>query len=185
MADPSPAAPAPRWTPRRLAAAAIMLLSAAALIYLLLRPAETPNLGSGLAVGQSAPAFTATTLDGQPVSLADLSGKLVVLNFWATWCPPCREEMPYFNDVYEQYKDQGLVIIGINLGESEVAVRAFLQRTGVTFPVIIDQRDRLTRLYDVVPLPTTYVIGPDGRIRARVPGLVPRQQLEEWVRQYL
>lgn len=179
------ATPAPAVRPRRVAAAAVVALAAAGVLYLLVRPARAPGSGSGLAVGSRAPDFTATTLDGRTVTLRELPARLVLLNFWGSWCPPCREEMPYFDEAYRRYRDRGLVVLGINLGESEVAVKAFLERVGVSFPVVIDRRGQLARLYDVVPLPTTYVIDAEGRIRARVAGVVPRQQLAAWVAQYL
>lgn len=185
MARPHPALTGPGVRPRRLAAVAVLALGLAGILYLLVRPARAPGLGSGLAVGSPAPDFTATTLDGKPVALRELSGRVVLLNFWGSWCPPCREEMPSFDEAYRRYRDRGLVILGVNLGESEVAVRAFLARIGVSFPVVIDRGGQLARLYDVVPLPTTYVIDPEGRIRARVAGVVSRQQLEAWVAQYL
>jgi peroxiredoxin len=119
-----------------------------------------------------APAFELATLDGAPVSLADLRGKVVVVNFWATWCPPCRVEMPGFQRVYADRRDEGLVIVGISMDQGgEGVVREFLRERGITFPVALADGDVAQAFGGVRTLPTSFLIDREGRIRQEVTGL--------------
>jgi cytochrome c biogenesis protein CcmG, thiol:disulfide interchange protein DsbE len=122
--------------------------------------------------GFAAPAFGLSDLDGQSVQLADLRGKVVILNFWASWCPPCRAEMPAFQTVYVSYRDQGLIVLGINAANQDTpqAMQAFLESLQPTFPILLDTSGDVNRLYAVEALPTTFFIGRDGTIRDRVAG---------------
>jgi cytochrome c biogenesis protein CcmG, thiol:disulfide interchange protein DsbE len=123
-------------------------------------------------VGFMAPAFTLTDLDGQNVNLSDLLGKVVVLNFWASWCPPCRAEMPAIQQVYQDYQDQGLVVLAVNVANQDTmtAMRTFLDSFEHTFPILVDENGAVNRLYAVSSLPTTFFIDRDGMIRDLVVG---------------
>ena len=121
-------------------------------------------------VGHPAPDFTLQTLDGQHIRLADLRGRAVVLNFWASWCPPCRAEMPELEKVYTEKAAGGLVVLGTNQGDAASQVSNFVHRFGIHFPIVLDSRIQVSRLYRVNSLPTTYFIDRDGIIRARVIG---------------
>lgn len=127
----------------------------------------------GLEVGQRAPQFELETTEGQPVSLADYAGQQVILNFWATWCPPCREELP---ELIEFGEDTGIPVLGVNATKNERLgkrdVDAFLQEVPVSFPILLDETGTVEKTYRVVALPTTYVIGPDGIITAKQVGPV-------------
>ncbi len=133
---------------------------------------------TGLAVreapqpGYRAPGFSLRTMEGGTLSLADLRGRVVVLNFWATWCPPCRAEMPAFQRLYARYADRGLVVIGINAtkGDDLAAVFAFRQQYHLTFPILLDEAGQVNRSYRVSALPTTFFIDPQGIIRDVVVG---------------
>nr|WP_245301867.1 redoxin domain-containing protein [Symbiobacterium terraclitae] len=117
-------------------------------------------------VGTPAPDFALETLDGDAVvRLSDLAGQPVVINFWATWCPPCRKEMPDFQQVYDKYKEMGLRFYAVNVGESRVAVRDFAERLGVDFPILIDADESAQRAYRILPIPATFFIDRDGIIR--------------------
>lgn len=130
--------------------------------------------------GEPAPAFTLDRLEGGRASLAEYRGRVVMLNLWATWCAPCLQEMPSMQRVYERYRDQGLEILAVALdvqpgmrqpdGSVEGVVSAFVERLGLTFPVLLDPRGATERLYAVDALPTTFLIDRDGRIRVREVG---------------
>lgn len=143
------------------------------------------NLGGGdvrtAQVGKPAPDFTLTDLDGETVRLADLQGKAVMLNFWATWCGPCRLEMPLIERRAESYPDE-LIILGINAGESESAVREYLENITITFPILIDTDLSIQQQYLVRGLPTTFIIDPAGVVQVQHIGLVSAKQLDEYLR---
>jgi cytochrome c biogenesis protein CcmG, thiol:disulfide interchange protein DsbE len=122
--------------------------------------------------GFMAPDFTLDLLEGGQVTLSNLRGKPVVLNVWATWCGPCREEMPAIEKVYRSYKELGLVVIGLNLTsqDSEQAVSAFVQKLGLTFPIALDRDGSVGDRYRPLGLPTTYFIDSQGVIQSVVIG---------------
>ncbi len=123
-------------------------------------------------VGFQAPDFTLTTLDGRTLRLHDLRGQAVILNFWASWCPPCKAEMPALQRVYEDYRDRGLVVVAVNVTAQDARpnVEAFVADYGLTFPVPLDLDARVASAYRVHSLPTTYFVGPDGVIHDIVIG---------------
>jgi len=123
-------------------------------------------------VNRPAPAFSLEGLAGDTVDLQAYRGQVVLLNFWATWCEPCRREMPALQAAYETYGDQGLAIIGVNLlddertrGNTEEDVRAFIGQFGVTYPTALDASGEVTDAYRVFPLPTSFFIDAQGQIR--------------------
>ncbi len=116
---------------------------------------------------KAAPDFTLHSIDGKQVSLREYRGKVVFLNFWATWCIPCREEMPALERLHQTYQSQDLAIISIDLKESAEQVRAFFQKHGLSFPALLDQDGSVFRDYLVAGMPTTYLIGRDGMLLAR------------------
>jgi peroxiredoxin len=122
--------------------------------------------------GFSAPDFSAELLDGNLITLSELRGQPVVLNVWATWCFPCRQEMPALEKVYNDFKEQGLVLIGLNLTsqDSEKDVVAFVQEFGLSFPVALDRDGTVQRKYKISGYPTTFFIDKDGIIRSVVVG---------------
>jgi peroxiredoxin len=113
-----------------------------------------------------APDFSLTTLDGETVSLADFRGKVVLLNFWASWCPPCRSEMPAMERVYQDYANQGFVILAVNATQQDSpdAARQFVNEKGLTFPILLDTSGTVSALYRTRSLPTSFFIGADGII---------------------
>ncbi|MFC4767313.1 thiol-disulfide oxidoreductase ResA [Effusibacillus consociatus] len=142
----------------------VLLLAALGIIYALIN--FTGSETKGVSVGQAAPDFTLTDLNGKAVSLSDLKGKVVLLNFWGTWCEPCRKEMPALQAAYEKYKDKGLVILGVNIGESKVSAKGFTDRYGVTFPNVLDTDRKVTLdSYKVKPIPTSFFIDRQGIVR--------------------
>ncbi len=124
--------------------------------------------------GFLAPDFELPVLDGngKTVKLSDYRGHHVVLNFWATWCPPCRAEMPAIIREYNRYKDQGLVVLAIDQSEPPEKVRAFRDTYGMPFPILMDRSMRVADVYRIRSLPTTYFITPDGTIIDKVEGMM-------------
>lgn len=130
-------------------------------------PAELrlPDVKIAAEEGALAPDFLLEELDGGEVRLSDLRGEPVVINFWATWCAPCRKEMPQFVQAYDAYKDQGLEIVAVNLQEGKSIASEFAGDYGMEFTVAVDRDGEIGDLYRLLGLPTTYFIGRDGVIR--------------------
>ena len=122
--------------------------------------------------GFSAPDFTLETLEGEIITLSDLRGQVVIVNLWASWCPPCRAEMPAIEQIYQSYKAQGLEVLAVNTTyqDSEKAAAQFAQDFGLTFPILLDRDGTVSRRYQLQALPTTYFIDRQGVIRAVIPG---------------
>lgn len=133
----------------------------------------------GLGVGQFAPDFQTVTADGDPVSLSALQGDVVLLNFWATWCGPCRVEMPAFQRQFERYAEQGFAVLAVNNAESVADVVGFRDELALTFPLAMDPRAQIQRQYGVFSYPSTFLIDRDGRIIARHFGLLTDQQIDQ------
>ena len=128
---------------------------------------EPVGSAQGPQVGKLAPDFQLINLDGQSVSLGDFRGKPVLINFWASWCPPCRFEMPFIQEIYEdkEWSDKGLVILAINMGESPSTAKNFMQRYSLSFPVLLDISQDVSLQYNVPPIPKTFLIDKDGIIQ--------------------
>lgn len=114
--------------------------------------------------GQMAPDFTLETFDGQTITLSELRGQLVLVNFWGSWCPPCDHEAPHLQDLYEQYAGQGLVVVGVNWLDTPSGASAFIARHGLTFPNGKDIQERVARAYRIQGAPENFLIGRDGRV---------------------
>jgi len=137
-------------------------------------------------VTEKAPDFSLAALEGGETALFDLRGRPVMLNFWATWCGPCRIEMPLFSRMYDQNRDQGLLVLGIDVQETPALTRPFVKEVGVSFPIVLDTDGQVATLYRVRGLPTTFFISPDGTlVRSHRGAIVRRDQLLEYVREIL
>lgn len=134
-------------------------------------------------VGKPAPDFTLTDIDGKPVRLADLRGKAVVLNFWATWCPPCRFETPWFVELQKKYGSRGLQIVGVSMDQwGKTPVRDFAGEFKVNYPLALGNADVANRYGGIRSLPTTFYIDRNGRVMDVVPGLMRRDGIEERIK---
>ncbi|HZG70138.1 MAG TPA: redoxin domain-containing protein [Chondromyces sp.] len=146
-----------------------------------------PVEATGLATGEKAPDFELKTLDGQTVSLSDYKGKKVILNFWATWCPPCKEEMPHMQKFYEeQAEEKNVEILAVNLTSSDKSVghvREFVKSYGLTFPVPLDEEGTIGSQYSAITIPTSYLLNTDGTIGEKVIGPMDEEMLEMLVDQ--
>lgn len=139
-----------------------ILLVALLLYFALFSQTQVPQT-AGVSVGKSAPNFTLKTLEGKEISLSDLRGKVVLVNFWATWCPPCREEMPLFEEVYKKYKNRGFEILAISTDTSADAVKEFVKEFKVSFPVLMDD-GKVSSSYGIQGLPTSFLIDREGKV---------------------
>jgi thiol-disulfide isomerase/thioredoxin len=124
-----------------------------------------------------APDFTLTGLDGQSYSLHDLRGHYVLLDFWVTWCGPCRMEMPRLDQLQKEYAGSGLEVVGVNAGEAPDRVRRFIEQNGYSYTILFDPQDTASRLYDAEYIPTLVVIDPRGDVRFYDSGAYPEQAL--------
>lgn len=123
------------------------------------------------AVGYMAPRFTLRNLLGNHESLESYRGQVVVLNFWATWCAPCRVEMPSFENLYRRYRSEGVTVLAVTIDKNaDAPIKSFVDKYGLSFPVLLDSKGEVERLYPSMTVPFTYVIDRDGRIVARVDG---------------
>lgn len=113
----------------------------------------------------AAPDFTLRAADGPNVRLQEQRGRVVMVNFWATWCGPCRQEMPHLNRLYEKYRGSGFTLLGVNIDEDPRAATELAKKLGVTFPVLLDTDKKVSRLYDMSAMPATVVIDRDGKVR--------------------
>ncbi len=136
---------------------------------------------SSVVTGEQAPDFRLVLADGSSLALSDLKGRPVLINFWATWCPPCRSEMPDIIDRYNQNADD-LVVLAINTREGMDLVEPFAQSFGITMPVVLDQTGSIMDLYEVRSMPTSYFIDRDGRIVMRWVGLMSPDVLDSFLK---
>ncbi len=132
----------------------------------------------GVNTGDLAPDFTLVDLEGNQVSLSDFRGKTVFINFWATWCPPCRAEMPEIEAVYQEYKDKGVVVIGVDIQEAEEEVRQYVQQGGFSWTFVLDTSGRVTADYKIVAIPTSFFIDGEGIIQAVSIGAMTKRAME-------
>jgi peroxiredoxin len=140
------------------------------------------NSNSGvIQAGDQAPNFQLETLEGETVKLSDFKGQGVFLNFWATYCPPCKEEMPYMQNQYEEFKDKGVTILAIDVGEPKVTVEKFAKRYGLTFPILLDQNQEVLNSYGVGPIPVTFLIDEDGKVVERVTASLSEEAIKNYM----
>jgi len=112
-----------------------------------------------------APNFTLKSMAGKNIKLSELTGNVVLVNFWASWCGPCRQEMPYLNAIHNKYEPLGFTVLGVNVEEQVDNAKAFLADRPVDFPILLDSSNQISKLYDVIAMPSTVVIDRDGNIR--------------------
>ncbi len=136
-----------------------LLLSAAALLACAAAPAAT------LQPSAMAPDFTLRSMDGPNLRLNEQRGRVVMVNFWATWCGPCRQEMPHLNKLHDKYRDAGFVLLGVNIDDNARAATDLATKLGLRFPVLLDTDKSVSRLYDLGSMPATVLIDREGRVR--------------------
>jgi peroxiredoxin len=142
----------------------ILVLLGDAVVYTLYAN-FTKDDNAKVEVGKKAPDFVLTDMNGEKHRLSEYEGKGVLLNFWATWCKPCKREMPYMDHQFQQHKDEGIQVLAVNIGESDVVVNEFIKRHGLSFPVLVDKEQEVVTAYGVDPLPITFLIDKEGKIK--------------------
>ena len=135
----------------------------------------------GINQGNRARDFTLTSLDGSEVSLSDFDDSVVLINFWATWCPPCRAEIPDFEEAYRAHKDDGFMVLGINVEESHKLVEPFVNSVDMTYPVLLDERGQVMQEYRGMGLPMSLLVDKDGVIQQRHMGTLTADQLDSYL----
>jgi peroxiredoxin len=146
-------------------------------------PAHSVDGGGGPAMLAGAPAvsYTIPRVGGGTDSLASHRGSIVLMNFWATWCPPCKEEMPALETLYRAERSRGLVVLGIDQGESNATAGAFARAHGVTFPILVDGDQQYASSYVSIGLPTTVIVGRDGHVVKGIDGAQTLAQFQALV----
>ena len=154
-------------------------------IYFFERPSRSSGRRAAFADRAVAPDFSLPELTGQRLILSSYRGKVVLLDFWATWCDPCREEIPHFVELQSQYREQGLQIVGVSMDDGPEPVRDFYQRFKMNYPVVMGNAD-IGELYGgVLGLPIAFLIGRDGRIYSKHTGATDITVFEKEVRSLL
>jgi cytochrome c biogenesis protein CcmG/thiol:disulfide interchange protein DsbE len=138
-------------------------------------------------IGAPAPDFTLSLFDGGELSLADLRGLVVVVNFWASWCAPCRDEAPVLERIWREYKDKGAILVGVNVNDVTTKAMAFIEEFNITYPNGPDPYNRISRAYGITGVPETFLIAKDGRLAKHYIGPISdarlRAALEELLQQ--
>jgi thiol-disulfide isomerase/thioredoxin len=140
--------------------------------------AAVPASGAGPSSNGPAPQFTLDSRGGPKISLAQYKGQVVMLNFWASWCGPCRQEMPLLENIYKKYNKLGFTLIGVNVEPDSKEAEGFLKQTPVSFPVIYDKDSAVSKAYDVQGMPSTVIIDRKGNIRVLHRGYKPGDENE-------
>lgn len=141
--------------------------------------ANAPDTATGPAID-----FTLEDLDGNKVSLSDYKGKKnVFVNFWATWCPPCRQEMPEIEKIYQEYKNKDLVILAVDIGEDKNTVSKFINENKYNFKVLLDSDGSVAKAYNTTSIPVSYFIDKNGNIKAKRIGAMTEEQMKSYVKQ--
>ena len=137
-----------------------------------------PLAAAQVGAGEKAPTFTLQTFDGQQVNLADLHGKVVLVNFWASWCVPCAQEAPDLENTWRQYKDKGVVFVGVDYVDTETEARAYLSHYDITYFNGADLGTRISQAYRIRGVPETYIVDQNGILRASFIGPTTQDQIQ-------
>ncbi len=189
MVDPEVASVADALVsrPRRGLVPVFAVLVVGALLALLYYGLTTNRLETGIMPRANSPApdFQLSTLDGKSVRLSDLRGKVVVINFWASWCVPCQEEQPSLEAMWQHYKDQGVTFLGVDIQDNQHDALGYIDRYKVSYPNVADTSGAVYINYGVVGMPETYVVSRQGTIQQKLVGPVDVAQLAQTLQELL
>lgn len=166
---------------KRLLTRTIILSVLAAAVAYTLYANMNKDKNEKIEIGKPAPDFVLIDMEGNKHRLSDYKGQGVFLNFWATWCKPCEREMPYIDNQYKQFKDEGVQVLAVDVSESELVVNKFIERHNLSIPVMIDHDGSVQGAYGINPLPITFLIDKDGNVVKSHTG----ELTEETVRQFM
>ena len=144
-----------------------------------------PSVPASPLVGRAAPGFSLDQLDGPPVTLSALRGQVVVINFWASWCADCHTEQPALNETWQQFRDSGVVVVGVNFQDTSMDARDYVRTAGVSYPVVEDTDSRAALAYGVRGIPETFIVDQSGRMVDRVIGPVDAAKLASQINSVL
>ncbi|MEE3953160.1 thiol-disulfide oxidoreductase ResA [Peribacillus frigoritolerans] len=164
---------------RRLISRTIILLLLGAALVFALYTNFTKDKNASLRKGSDAPNFVLTDMEGKEHKLSDYKGKGVFLNFWGTYCKPCEYEMPYMENQYKNFKDQGVEILAVNVGESDYAVNNFITKHDLTFPVMIDKGREVENAYRVDILPVSFLVDKEGKVIDIITGALTEESIQK------
>ena len=172
-----------RWKIVSIVSLALLIVAFFALLAYGLSNRTSATGRSGVTrVGKPAPPFSMTLIDGSEFRLDDHAGKPLVINFWASWCPPCRDESPGFERVWRKYQSQGVQFVGVNIQDTQEQAERYTEEFELTFPNGRDPDGKITVEYGVIGLPVTFFIGANGLVEGRWVGAAPEDRLEDWTR---
>ncbi|PAD37109.1 thiol-disulfide oxidoreductase ResA [Terribacillus saccharophilus] len=157
----------------------ILLLMISAITYTVYQNFFTEKVR--VQVGDQAVDFALEDMEGNIVQLSDYEGRGVFLNFWGTWCEPCKTEMPLMENQYLNYKDQGVELLAVNITESDVAIQSFIEKHELTFPVLKDKDRSVTETYDITPIPTTFLIDKNGQVQRVITGSMTERDIRNYM----
>ena len=150
----------------------------AGIVCLTLAATAATSLASTITPGAAAPAFQLPSSANAPLALNDLKGQVVLINFWASWCGPCRQEMPVLDQLYRKYKAAGFTLLGVNVEPKSADALGFLKATPVTFPILFDTDSQVSKLYEVSGMPSTVILDRAGKVRYIHHGYKPGEESE-------
>lgn len=136
-------------------------------------------------INEKAPNFRLQTINNEELELKDLSGKAVLINFWGSWCAPCKNEMPAIQDAYSQYKNDGFEVVAVNIYESAETVSTFMQKNNLSIPAVLDKNGEVYNTFNVRYVPTSFFITPDGTLQNSYEGELSKEQLDQWIKEIL
>lgn len=149
-------------------------------------PASATESALGVVVKEPSPAWELKDVDGKLVTSSDFAGKVVIIDFWATWCGPCRMEIPGFIELQKQYADKGLVVVGVSLDQDgESVVKSFMEKTGINYPVVLGDEKIVSAFGGVEGIPTTFVIDREGKIIRKHVGYTAKAEFEAEIKPLL
>lgn len=163
----------------------IIIVLFAAVGYALYQNLVSGEKNQQIALNKEAPDFRLKNLENEELQLSDLKGKSVLINFWGTWCEPCKREMPAIEDAYNHYKEKGFEVILVNIRESDVVVDSFLNSNNINLPTFLDKQGAVMDAYGVGQMPSSFFIDDKGIVKIIYEGEMSREQIDTWITEVL